>query len=65
MTFEAWLYQDPEKVAMQAETRVIRLTNEAIDCTYRIEPIFDGDPERCNQCQGFNRCGFCDLKRGK
>ena len=61
---ESWMYRDPEEVAMSLEARRIRLKNETIDCTYRIEPVFEGDPERCNQRQGFNRCSFCDLKRG-
>ena len=66
MTFEAWQYKDPEKVVMRLEAKRIRLKSEAAYCRYRIEPIFEGDAERCNQRkQGFDRCNFCELKRVK
>ena len=62
---ESWLYGDPEAVAMAFEAQRIRLKSEATYCRYRIEPIFEGDAERCNQrLQGFERCKFCELKRG-
>lgn len=62
---ESWLYRDPESVVMRLEAQRIKLKSDAAYCRYRIEPIFDGDAERCNQRkQGFERCGFCELKRG-
>ena len=62
---ESWLYRDPEAVVMRLEAQRIRLKSDSAYCRYRIEPIFEGDSERCNQRkQGFERCDFCDLKRG-
>ncbi|GHA66077.1 hypothetical protein GCM10009007_03150 [Formosimonas limnophila] len=62
---ESWMYRDPEKVAMQMEAQRIRLKSDAAYCRYRIEPIFEGDTERCNQRKkGFDRCNFCELKKG-
>lgn len=61
---ESWLYRDPEAVLMRLAAQRIRLKSDAVYCRYRIEPIFEGDSERCNQRkQGFERCNFCDLKR--
>ena len=62
---ESWMYKDPEQVAMQMQARRIRLTSDAEFCRYLVEPIFQGDAERCNRRnRDFERCNYCNLKRG-
>lgn len=65
MALEKWLYGDPFDIVARMQQARTTWRKEAEFCKFRVKPIFEGDKDQCNQRQGFNRCEFCNLKKGK